>query len=52
DVASLTRALAETLEPEALAAAKRRAAAVPEDFTVDRVGENLERAVSIALSRA
>jgi len=52
DVASLTRVLAETLEPEALAAAKRRAAAVPEDFTVDRVGENLERAVTIALSRA
>ena len=50
DHEALTAALAAALDPAALAAAQRAAAQVPPDFTVDRVGENLARAVTIALS--
>ncbi|MGO4301328.1 glycosyltransferase family 4 protein [Leifsonia sp. RAF41] len=51
DHEALTAALAAALDLAALAVAQRAAAQVPPDFTVDRVGENLARAVTIALSR-
>jgi glycosyltransferase involved in cell wall biosynthesis len=52
DPAQLTAALAAALDPEALEKAKNAAADVPPDFTVERVGENLARAVTIALGRS
>lgn len=51
DHEALTAALAAALDPEALASAKRLAERVPAEFTVERVGENLERAVRMALAR-
>lgn len=52
DLRSLTDALAAALDPAALAQAKLVAADVPPDFTIRRVGENLARAVTIALERS
>lgn len=51
DHEAMTAALAAALEPEALAEAQRAAAQVPPDFTIERVGENLQRALLMALRR-
>jgi UDP-glucose:(heptosyl)LPS alpha-1,3-glucosyltransferase len=48
---ALVAALAAVLEPGALADLKRAAARVPPDFTLERVGDNLARAITMALER-